>query len=87
LADDIAAKHVNKNFKIVNYKFLNNHISYIIISKNDILFLFVEVYLPFDNNTSEKFFKFDGQLILLIEIINTYSSFCNVIIDNNFNMN
>ena len=79
------AWYVNKNYKIVDYKFLNNHLSYIIISKNEILFRFVGVYLPFDNNTSDTLFEFDGQLILLTEIIKTYSSNCNVIIGGDFN--
>ncbi len=41
--------------------------------------------MPFDNNTSGKLFEFDGQLILLTEIINTYSSYFNVINAGDFN--
>ncbi len=62
--------YVNKNYKIVDY---------------NILFLFVGVYLPFDNNTSDTLFEFDGQLILWAKIIKTFSSTCNVIIGVDFN--
>jgi hypothetical protein len=63
---------INRDLNMIEHKFLNKHISYIIVEVKKQKYAFVGVYLPYDNGTRERFIEYESNLRLLEQLIITW---------------
>ena len=63
---------VRNSIEVIHKDFLNEHISVIVLKKDNVFFTVVGVYMPYDNKSQLSWSKFSSLLILIEEVCQYY---------------
>ena len=74
--------------QMIDYNFINKHVSFIVIQISEIKILIIGVYMPYDNGRRETKHEYDSNLHLVEQIIYSfrYAGVPNVILGGDFNV-
>ena len=78
---------LDKELKVLHHEFLNNRVSYIVTELENVKWIIIGVYMPFDDNKFDSLSEFETNLAIISELVNCYKRMgdYNIIIGGDFN--
>lgn len=68
------AWYINSSFSLLEYKFINKHISYVKIDIKDCTIVIIGVYLPFDNNKIDSKTEYESCICILSALVSSFNN-------------
>lgn len=71
---------IDKSFEIIDYAFVNKDVSYVMLKVNNISFLVIGVYQPFDNGTMESYANIKSNMQLITTLCKDHNDIPTIIV-------